>query len=163
MDDLIFITYILLIVIMFFYGGVNENYKIEYNLSNFKNENNMKDLFKKLFMKKEIITLNNPINNITEYIKTLHYVQNIIVSYYIKLKSNDHFDIKNNNAQLMILSKKQNVPIKILLHNAFNTQYYYTLLNDVSITKPYSIYNENTITVDLIIVIIKKPFWIHSV
>jgi hypothetical protein len=163
MNNILFLTYIILIILMVFYGGVNDSAHIEYKVSNLKKKNNIYKFYDILFNKEYIKNMTNPITDITKYCNSLNYIQNIIVAYNVNLYPSQYIDLKFKSNYLMIIAKNINEPLQLLVYNAFNKKYFYTINKKISITGIYPIYNNSINKINVIITIIKKPFWFHKI
>jgi hypothetical protein len=51
--------------------------------------------------------------------------------------------------------------LELILDTKDNINYNYPLINKVSITSLYNIYNNSSNTINIIIFIMKKPYWFY--
>jgi len=163
---LIFLILTLLIV---FYGGQNKLDKIKYNSKIFDYTKNLNLLKDKLIYYKN--TLSSNYIDITNNLNTCNYLlPNLIFSYCIKINPNSIFDVNDliNNDKyeqdfklLMILytinSDYNNLSIII---DKINNEYIMVEVDEnIFITNPYNIYNKSNKIITLFILFIKKPLW----
>jgi len=171
MDYIEYIILILLLtIIIIFYGGLNTIELVEYNSNYFSNLN--KIIFYEKKLKNININFDNKsfidITNYTNTFKTL--IPNFVSSYSINIKPYTHFDINNiignlnKKFLLMIIFNNDegiNNNLELILDTKNNINYNYILMNKVSITSLYNIYNNNSNMINIIIFIMKKPYWFY--
>ena len=163
------LIFLILVIIIIFYGGQNKINKIKYNSERFSYYKNISIFRKKLLKYKKII--DGDYIDITDNINTCNYLlPNIVYSYCIKIQPKTIFDIKylikNDNYKddyemLMNIYTLDNdyKNLYIIINNINNE---YTLVDideNIYITNTYNIYNDNDKDVILILFFTKKPFW----
>jgi hypothetical protein len=163
------LIFILLIILIIFYGGENKIIKIKYNSDRFSYYKNL-DIFKKKLLK-YIKLVDGDYLDITNDINTCNYLlPNIVYSYFIKIESKNIFDIK-----YLIKNDKYKDDYEMLMNiytinNDFKNLY--IIVNDennealmievdenIFITNTYNLYNDNNKDIFIILFFIKKPFW----
>jgi len=166
---------------MVFYGGHNNQNKIEYDGDYFNNLNYIINFEKKinLISSNNNIFKNNNFVNINKYFNTTNIlIQNFVNCFLIKINPNNFFNIfnlidksivknhimvifnhnKNNNLELLIDNQNENETTKINF-NVSSTEYFYDLDKPISVTGIYHIYNNSNESVVITCFILKKPFW----
>jgi hypothetical protein len=182
-DILYFIIIITLSIFIVFFGGHNNQEKIEYNYNYFNNLNYIINFEKKINM---IYSNNNNIFkninfiNINKYLNVTNIIiQNFVDCFLIKINPNNLFNIfniidksiakyhimiifndyKHNNLELLINNNYHpNKKNEINLANTSNN-YFYNLEKKISITGIYHIYNNSNEPTIITCFILKKPFW----
>lgn len=163
------LIFIILIILIIFYGGVNKIIKIKYNSDKFIYYKKLNIFRKKLLKYKNI--MDGDYLDITKDINTCNYLlPNIVYSYCIKIESKTIFDIKyliknekykDNYEMLMNIytldDDYKNLYIVISSDN--NEDLMVDIDENIYITNTYNIYNDNKKDVFLILFFIKKPFW----
>lgn len=173
-----FYLYLLIIITLtifiIFFGGHNQQIKIEYTNDNFKNLNSVIIFEKKL----NAINDDNIFNdknfvNINKYFDTTHIIiPNFVNCFFIKILPNTIFNIFNivqkdkiNNLMMILFNHKKHNNLELLIHTSKQNQnqneigYFYDLEKNISITGLYHIYNNSNEIVYLTCFIVKKPFW----
>ncbi|AYV80016.1 MAG: hypothetical protein Gaeavirus5_13 [Gaeavirus sp.] len=180
MELLLIIIIILLIVI---YGGPRKHvHSIEYNPKNYKFLNNLSVFESQL--QKYNIPEDVEFQNITKNINLTNcLIPNIIDIFYVNIGSHKFFDIRkhidNTGLNIMILyshtTKNNNFAVidnitndKLMLlidkqHECNDAcglyGYFYNVTRKISILDIYPIYNDSDKTVNLTLLILKKPYW----
>lgn len=171
MDYIEYIILILLLtIIIIFYGGLNTIEMVEYNSNYFSNLNKI------IFYEKKLKNININFDNktfidITNYTNTFKaLIPNFVSCYSINIKSYKYFDIKNIIGDLnrkfllmIIFNNDENRVnnLELILDTKDNINYNYPLINKVSITSLYNIYNNSSNTININIFIMKKPYWFY--
>jgi hypothetical protein len=163
------LIFLILIVLIIFFGGENKITKIKYNSERFSYYKNINIFRKKLLKYKKII--DGDYIDITDNINTCNYLlPNIVYSYCIKIQSKTIFDInylikndkyKDDYEMLMNIYTLDN-EYKNLYIILDNNDYEYNMVNideNIYITNTYNIYNDYNKDIILILFFIKKPFW----
>jgi len=163
------LIFLILIVLIIFFGGENKISKIKYNSERFSYYKNL-DIFRKKLLKYQKIIKVDYID-ITSDINTCNYLlPNIIYSYCIKIEPKTIFDIKylikndkyKDDYEMLMNIYTINDDYKnlyIILNNEKNE---YTMLEideNIYITNISNIYNDKNKEVILILFFVKKPFW----
>jgi hypothetical protein len=163
------LIFLILVILIIFYGGENKIIKIKYNSDRFNYHKNLNIFRKKLLNYKNI--LNEDYLDITKDINTCNYlVPNIIYSYCIKIKPKTIFDIKylikndkyNDDYEMLMNIYTINDEYKnlyLVIDNNQNEVDMVDIDENIYITNIYNIYNNNNKDVFLILFFIKKPFW----
>lgn len=186
MDTYLYIIIIItLSIFMIFYGGHNNQTKIEYESNYFSSLNSIIIFEKKLNkLNKDDIFINNNFINVNSYLKNLHIlIPNFVNCFFIKILPYSIFDIfnivekqdikthmmiifnhkKHNNLELLINTEKSNIIKKNTksenIHPYSTNGYFYDLEKVISITGIYHIYNNSNEQVNITCFILKKPFW----
>lgn len=178
MDDVSYIILVLgLTIFIVFFGGHNNQHKIEYenfqwnnmDLLNFLNINHLindvENLKKYNFFNDEYYKISDKI------ILTENFLPNFVDCYLIKIKPYDFFNIskiisnKDLANNLMILigqeNKHNSTNLELLINTKNNYGYFYKLEKKISILSIYDIFN-NSNQINLIYcIIVKKPYWFH--
>ena len=184
MDNYLYIIIIIgLTIFIIFYGGFNQQKKVEYNIKYFDNLNTIIIFEKKInkILKKLLFNTKDFIN-INEYFDTTNIlIPNFIDCFFIQIKSYNYFNINNIvknkeiNTNMMIIfnhNKHNNLELLIdnLEYNLYNNNnlsnnytntfgYFYDLEKVISITSIYHIYNNSNENIIITCFILKKPFW----
>ncbi len=181
MDDILYIIIIItLSIIMVFFGGHNNQEKIEYNSDYFNNLNSIVNFEKKIKVicsKNENIFREKNFININKYLNvTKILIQNFTDCFLIKINPNDLFNIYNiidktiaklyimiifnhdkyNNLELLLNYYEE---LDIIDQYKSSYKYFYNLKKNISITGIYHIYNNSNQPIVITCFIIKKPFW----
>lgn len=183
MDDFIYLILIIFLsIFMVFYGGHNNQNKIEYSPNNFTNlnliitfENKIKYLF---ISRQDDFNYKNNYININKYLNTKNIIiPNFVNCFLIKIYPFKIFNIENIinkneiKTHIMILfnhNKNNNLELVINTNNTNDVNkfsknklcgYFYDLEKTVSIVGIYDIYNNSNKPIELTCFIIKKPFW----
>jgi len=163
------LIFLILIVLIIFFGGENKISKIKYNSERFSYYKNLDIFRKKLLKYKKII--DGEYIDITDNINTCNYLlPNIVYSYCIKIQPKTIFDIKylikndkykDDYEMLMNIYTIDNEykNLYIILDNNNNEYNMVDIDENIYITNIYNIYNDNNKDVILILFFIKKPFW----
>ena len=169
------LIFLILVILIIFYGGENKIHKIKYNSERFDYSKNINIFKKKLLKYKNII--DGDYIDITNNINTCNYLlPNIVYSYCIKIQAKTIFDIK-----YLIKNDKYKDDYEMLMNiytldddyknlyiiisnenNENNENNEYTMIDideNIYITNIYNIYNDNNKDIILILFFIKKPFW----
>lgn len=163
------LIFLILVVLIIFFGGENKISKIKYNSERFSYYKNINIFRKKLLKYKKII--DGDYIDITDNINTCNYLlPNIVYSYCIKIQPKTIFDIK-----YLIKNDKYKDDYEMLMNiytidneykNLYiildNNNYEYNMVDideNIYITNIYNIYNDNNKDIILILFFIKKPFW----
>jgi len=161
--------FLILVILIIFYGGENKIFKIKYNSENFNYLNNLNIFKKKLLNYKKII--DGDYIDITNDINTCNYLlPNIIYSYCIKIQPKTIFDIKylikNDNYKddyeilMNIYTLEDDYKNLYIIINNENNEYSMVDIDEnIFVTNTYNIYNDNDKDIILILFFIKKPFW----
>jgi hypothetical protein len=163
------LIFIILIILIIFYGGENKISKIKYNCEKFSYYKNLNIFRKKLLKYKNII--DGDYIDITNDINTCNYLlPNIVYSYCIKIESKTIFDIKylikndkyKDNYEMLMNIYTLDDDYKnlfIVINDDNNEALMVEIDENIYITNTYNIYNNNNTDVILILFFIKKPFW----
>jgi len=163
------LIFLILVILIIFFGGENKTIKIKYNSDRFNYHKNLNIFQKKLENYQKI--LKEDFLDITKDINTCNYlVPNIVYSYCIKIKPKTIFNIK-----YLIKNDKYNDNYEMLMNiYTINDEYknLYLIINSndneidmvdidehIFITNIYNIYNDDDKDIFLILFFIKKPFW----
>jgi len=163
------LIFLILVVIIIFYGGENKTINIKYNSERFSYYNNIGIFRKKLIKYQKIIDVDYI--DITDDINTCKYlIPNIVYSYCIKIEPKTIFDInylikndkyKDDYEMLMniytINDDYKN--LYIILNKEKNEYTMVEIDENIYITNIYNIYNDKNKEVILILFFVKKPFW----
>jgi hypothetical protein len=163
------LIFLILVILIIFYGGENKIIKIKYNSDRFNYHKNLNIFRKKLLKYKNM--LDEDYIDITNDINTCNYLlPNIVYSYCIKIEPKTIFDIKylikndkykDDYEMLMniytIDDDYKNLYIVIKSDN--NEVLMVDIDENIYITNTYNIYNDNYKDIFLILFFIKKPFW----
>lgn len=180
MDDLLYLIVIIcLTIFMVFFGGHNNQDKIEYDSDYFNNLNFIIKFEKKI----NLIYLNNNNDifsntnfvNIDKYFNTTNILlPNYVNCFLIKINPNSIFNIYNIidkskcKTHIMVIfnhNSDNNLELVIgnldNLNNLDNDEYcdFYDLKKNISTTGIYPIYNNSNVNVVITCFILKKPFW----
>jgi hypothetical protein len=182
MNDFLYIIIIIgLTIFIVFFGGHNNQNKIEYDSIYFNNLNLIINFENKInsIANNEIFKNNNFIN-INEYLNTTHIlIPNFINCFFIKINSFAAFNIFNiidkleiNNRMMIIFNHNKSNNLELIINNLdsnlynkkysgelVNTGYFYDLEKNISITGVYHIYNNSNENIIITCFILKKPFW----
>ena len=163
------LIFLILVVLIIFFGGENKISKIKYNSERFSYYKNL-DIFKKKLLKYKKI-IDGEYIDITDNINTCNYLlPNIVYSYCIKIQPKTIFDIKylikndkykDDYEMLMNIYTIDNEykNLYIILDNNNNEYNMVDIDENIYITNIYNIYNDNNKDIILILFFIKKPFW----
>jgi hypothetical protein len=163
------LIFLILVILIIFYGGENKISKIKYNSERFSYYKNISIFRKKLLKYKKII--DGDYIDITDDINTCNYLlPNIVYSYCIKIQPKTIFDIKylikndkykDDYEMLMNIYTLDNdyKNLYIILNNENNEYNMVDIDENIYITNTYNIYNDNDNDIILILFFIKKPFW----
>ena len=163
------LIFLILVVLIIFFGGENKIIKIKYNSERFSYYKNINIFRKKLLKYKKII--DGDYIDITDNINTCNYLlPNIVYSYCIKIQPKTIFDfkylIKNDKYKddyemLMNIYTIDNEykNLYIILDNNNNEYNMVNIDENIYITNTYNIYNDNNKDIILILFFVKKPFW----
>lgn len=167
-------TYILIIILLtifiLLYGGHNNQDLVEYNSNYFQNLNRI------IIFEKKLQVYNSKANfadkdfiNIKDYIKmSLCLIPNLVDLFFINIKSHSFFTIDkifdkklNKKEHLMIIfNHNKNTDLELLIGLDKNSNgYFYDLKKNISITGLFDLHNNSSISINMTIFIIKKPFW----
>lgn len=168
-DNLYFIIIIGLTIFIIFFGGHNNQDKIEYDGEYFNSLNSIVNFEKKInliFNKNTDIFIGANFININKYFNTTNIlIPNFVNCFLIKINPNSFFDIFNIVDKLiaksyMMIIFNHNVDNNLeLVINDNNTKLYYDLKKNISITSIYQIYNNSNTDIIISCFILKKPFW----
>lgn len=177
MDDISYLIIIIILsVFVVFYGGHNNQNKIEYNSDYFNNLNSIVNLEKKIsaiYTKNNIFKNNNYVN-INNYFNTTNIlIQNYVNCFLIKINPNDFFNIFNiidksisKYHMMIIFNHNTNNNLELLIDNDHklnkyipSIKYFYDLEKNISITGIYHIYNKSNEPIIITCFLLKKPFW----
>jgi hypothetical protein len=163
------LLYLILTILIIFYGGNNKLSKIKYNSNKFNYIKNLNIFKEKLIKYKN--TMKTDYIDITKDINTCNYLlPNIVYSYCIKIESKNIFDVnyliindkyKDNYETIMnIYSINDDYKnLYIIIDKINNEDIMVELDENIYITNTYNIYNDNDNDVYLIIFFTKKPLW----
>lgn len=183
MDEILYyIIIITLSIFIIFFGGHNNQEKIEYDSKYFYNLNsiiNFENKINQIYLKNNSIFKNTNFLNISEYFNVTNIlIQNFVNCFLIKIYPNNFFNIFNiidksiAKYHIMIIfnhNKYNNLELLILNNNELNKinnenlnisdKYFYDLEKKISITGIYDIYNNSNEPIIITCFILKKPFW----
>lgn len=181
MNEILYLIVIItLVVFVIFFGGHNDQDKIEYNSDYFLNLNSIINFEKKIssiYLNSNDFLKNKNFINIDKYFNTTNILlPNFVNCFLIKINSYDVFNIYNvinksiiNNHMMIIFNhNKQNNLELIVCDNSdykcydFNSNtnnYFYDLEKNISITGIFHIYNNSNQDTIITCFILKKPFW----
>jgi hypothetical protein len=163
------LIFLILVILIIFYGGQNKIIKIKYNSERFNYYKNISIFRKKLLKYKK--TIDGDFINITNDINTCNYLlPNIVYSYCIKIQPKTIFDIKylikndkyKDDYEMLMNIYTLDDDYKNLYIVISNENNEYTMIDideNIYITNTYNIYNDNNKDIILILFFIKKPFW----
>ena len=163
------LIFLILVILIIFYGGENKIHKIKYNSIRFNYYKNISIFRKKLLKYKK--TIDGDFINITNDINTCNYLlPNIVYSYCIKIQPKTIFDIKylikndkyKDDYEMLMNIYTLDDDYKNLYIVISNENNEYTMIDideNIYITNTYNIYNDNNKDIILILFFIKKPFW----
>ena len=181
MEDLLYLIIIItLTIFIIFFGGHNNQYKIEYESDYFDNLNSIVNFEKKInfiYLNNNDILKNKNFINIDKYFCVTNIlIQNFVNCFLIKIEPKHFFNIFNiidkslvkyhimvifnhykfNNLELLINNNNQ---LNQLNSNINSEGYFYHLKKNISITGIYHIYNNSDKMIIITCFILKKPFW----
>lgn len=177
MNDLLYLIIIIcLTFFIIFYGGHNNQDKIEYDSDYFNNLNSIIKFEKKInsfYLNDNNIFINTNFINIDKYFNTTNILlPNYVNCFLIKIDSHCIFNIENIiekskcKTHIMVIfnhNLKYNLELVIDdLDNSNNNDGYcnfYNLKKNISTTGIYHIYNNSNENVVITCFILKKPFW----
>jgi len=152
-----------------FYGGKNSIDLVEYNSIYFSNISNF---LEKKIKKYNIKDIDNNLDHIN--LKEFDHMCRIIIpnymnNYLIKIKPYSHFDInkiidpKHESTKLLmiILNYNYHNNLELIVKKENNIGYFYNLTKKTSITSLFDIYNNSNVEINIIVFIIKKPYWYY--
>ena len=165
------LIFLILVILIIFYGGENKIFKIKYNSEKFNYHINLNIFKKKLLNYKK--TLEDDYIDITNDLNTCNYLlPNIVYSYCIKIEPKTIFDIKylikndkykDDYEMLMniytIDDDYKNLYIIIDNNEITKEAIMVDIDENIYITNTYNIYNNNNQDIFLILFFTKKPFW----
>lgn len=163
------LIFLILVILIIFYGGENRINKIKYNSERFNYHKNLNIFRKKLLSYKK--TLEGDYIDITKDINTCNYLlPNIVYSYCIKIEPKTIFDIKyliKNDKYKDDYEMLMNIytidddykNLYIIIDNENNEAKMVDIDENIYITNTYNIYNDNNQDIFLILFFTKKPFW----
>jgi hypothetical protein len=163
------LIFLILVILIIFYGGQNKIIKIKYNSERFNYYKNI-NIFKKKLLKYKN-TIDSDYLDITNDINTCNYLlPNIVYSYCIKIKPKTIFDIKylikndkyKDDYEMLMNIYTLNDDYKNLYIIINNENNEYTMVNideNIFITNTYNLYNDSDEDIILILFFLKKPFW----
>lgn len=164
------LIFIILVILIIFYGGENKISKIKYNSDRFSYYKNL-NIFKKKLLKYKNI-MDGDYIDITNDINTCNYLlPNIVYSYCIKIEPKTIFDIKyliKNDKYKDDYEMLMNIytldddykNLYIIIDNENNEDIMVEVDENIFITNSYNIYNDDDYKdIVLILFFIKKPFW----
>jgi hypothetical protein len=165
------LIFLILVILIIFYGGENRIFKIKYNSERFNYHRNLNIFRKKLLNYKK--TLKDDYIDITTDLNTCNYLlPNIVYSYCIKIEPKTIFDIKylikndkykDDYEMFMniytIDDDYKNLYIIIDNNEASKEALMVEIDENIYITNTYNIYNDNNQDIFLILFFTKKPFW----
>jgi|688.fasta_scaffold1040099_1 hypothetical protein len=171
MDEFLYLIVIIgLTIFIIFFGGHNNQEKIEYDSNYFNNLNSIVNFEKKI----NFICLDDNNNvfknknfvNIDKYLNTTNIlIQNYVDCFLIRIEPNSIFNIYNliGNSiakfhMMVIFNHSKYNNLELLINNNLDN-YYYNLEKNISITGIYHIYNNSNKYTTITCFILKKPFW----
>lgn len=185
MDFYLYIIVIIgLTIFMVFFGGHNNQVKVEYENDYFQKLNSIIIFENKLNkINDNSIFIDKNYVNINKYFDTTHIlIPNFINCFFIKILPFTIFNIFNlidkkdmnthmmilfnhkkyNNLELLVDNSENNLYSNKYFDNTINSKslgYFYDLEKNVSITGIYHIYNNSIEPIYITCFILKKPFW----
>ena len=181
MDELLYIIIIItLTIFIIFFGGHNNQNKIEYHCDYFSNLNSIVGFEKKIssiYLNNGNLFKNTNFINIDKYFNTTNIlIPNFVGCFLIKINSKNVFNIYNlidksiiNNHMMIIFnhSEQNNLELivcdngdyKCLDFNSGTNHYFYDLEKNISITGIFHLYNNSNQDIIITCFILKKPFW----
>jgi hypothetical protein len=181
MDELLyFIIIIILSIFILFYGGHNNQNKIEYNSDYFVNLNYIVGFEKKInsiYLKNNDFFKNNNFINIDKYFNTTNILlPNFVNCFLIKIYAQNVFNIYNlinkeiiNNHMMIIFNHNKQNNLELIVcdnpdykccdFNSNTNNYFYDLEKNISITGIFHIFNNSNKDITITCFILKKPFW----
>jgi hypothetical protein len=178
MDDILYLIIIFVLTIfIIFFGGHNNQDKIEYDSDYFSNLNsiiNFENKINTIYSNNNQIFKNKNFININKYLNTTNIlIQNFVNCFLIKINPNNFFNIFN----IIDKSLAKNYIMVIFNHDEFNNlellintncyksnsniieEYFYDLKKKISITGIFHLYNNSNKPIMITCFILKKPFW----
>ncbi len=165
MDELLYLIIIIILTIfIIFYGGHNDQNKVEYESDYFNNLNTIINFEKKInlmqnnaeFTKYNFININKYFN------MTNVLLPNFVNCFLLKINSKDVFNIYDivdkstvKNHMMIIFNHHKQNNLELII----DVDYFYNLKKNISITGIYHIYNNSYVDVIVSCFILKKPFW----
>ena len=184
MDLYLYIIIIIgLTIFMVFFGGHNDQVKVEYDNIYFQKLGTIIIFENKLNkINNDSIFIDKNFVNINEYFDTTHIlIPNFVNCFFVKIYPHTIFNIFNlidkmdkethmmilfnhkkyNNLELLVDNSEQNLyKNNNLNYTSIDSQgYFYDLEKSISITGIYHIYNNSTEPIFITCFILKKPFW----
>jgi len=181
MDELLYIIIIItLTIFIIFFGGHNNQNKIEYNCDYFSNLTSIIGFEKKIssiYLNNVDLFKNKNFINIDKYFNTTNILlPNFVNCFLIKINSQNVFNIfnlidksiinthmmiifnhnKQNNLELIVCD---NMDYKCYDFNSDTNNYFYDLEKNISITGIFHLYNNSNQDIIISCFILKKPFW----
>ena len=172
------ITLFFLTIFMLLYGGISNYDKIEYNTKAIANINHIK-IFKGYAIRESLKfnVSNNKIFDVTDDLKVANtFLPNIIKIFLLRINPNQIINlpsIKNETTQscyMIIYNFKQtnNNMLELLVSNNNNSLdnsqnnslgNFYGLSKQISLTNIFPFYNSSSKNVDILVIVLKRPFW----
>lgn len=179
MDDFLYlITIIMLSIFIIFYGGHNNQDKIEFDTNYFNGLNLIVNFEKKInliYKNNNNIFSNKNYVNINKYFNTSNIlIPNFVNCFLIKINSNEIFNIYDiidssiiKTHMMIIFNHNKHNDLELVITNHFtqldlnknNDYYFYDLEKNISLTSIFDIYNNSNKTAVITCFIVKKPFW----
>ena len=181
MDELLYLIIIItLTIFIIFFGGHNNQNKIEYNCKYFSNLNSIVGFEKKIssiYLNNSNLFKNKNFINIDKYFNTTNIlIPNFVNCFLIKINSQNVFNIYNlidksiiNNHMMIIFNHNKLNNLELIIcdnwdykcydFNSDKNNYFYDLEKNISITGIFHIYNNSNQDIIITCFILKKPFW----
>ncbi len=174
MDNIAYLILIIILTIFIvFYGGHNNQNRIEYNtfqwnnldLLNFLSINHLTDTNKYFQMQNQT---QNYYKISDKMILTDNFLPNFVDCYLIKIESKKIFNIdkiislkEHSNNLMILINNYNNIKLELLVEYKNNLGYFYILDKKISIVSIYDILNNSNETCFIYCIIVKKPYWFH--
>ncbi len=176
MDDILYILIIIgLTIFIIFFGGHNNQNRIEYSTNYFDNLKYIINFEKKINIileKNKDIFINTNFVNINKYFNTTNIlIPNFINCFFIKINPYSIFNIYNivdkkdiYTNMLIIFNHQKHNNLELLIDDNNSIQqnnygYFYDLEKIISITGVFHIYNFSNNIIVITCFVLKKPFW----
>lgn len=180
MDEFLYLILIIgLTIFIIFYGGHNNQNRIEYDSDYFQNLNTIINFEKKInsiFLKNKDIFKNKNFINMDKYLNTTNILlPNFVDCFLININPNSVFNIYNiiekstiKNHMMIIFNHSEHNSLELIVCSdedyycyefKKNDNYFYKLNKNISITGIFHIYNNSNKYLTITCFILKKPFW----
>ena len=159
------ITLFILTVFMLLYGGISQYDKIEFNTKSIANINHIK-IFKGYLIKHNKMIKNN-ITDVTSDLKLADtFLPNIIKIFMITIEPKKIISLPsltNETTQSCYMITynytSNNNFIELLISNNNEIGDFYSLKKQISLTNIYPFYNNSSSPINILVVVMKRPFW----